>query len=211
MQALATIKYGADSIRVPQYLPKGTESFRFGGVNILYSQLIVTIVGVVAVLGLYALFRFTRTGVAMRAVVDDPDLVAMQAIDPIRVRRRSWIIGSTFAALSGALVLPFIGLNAIALTFLVVEAFGAAAIGAFSSIPLTFLGALALGIASDVSKKYVVSVNWLSGLPSSLPFIALFVVLLVTPRRKLVPPSAVERPKSNTCEPEAIAHCSIDQ
>ena len=135
----------------------------------------------------------------MRAVVDDPDLVAMQATSPVRVRRISWIIGCTFAALSGVLVLPFVGLNAITLTFLVVQAFGAAAIGAFSSIPLTFAGGVLIGIAADLSKHVLIehpSLTWLSGLPGSLPFIVLFVALLVLPRRKLVPPSSIEqRPK----------------
>ena len=40
----------------------------------------------------------------MRAVVDDPDLLAMQATSPVRVRRSAWIIGCTFAALSGVLL-----------------------------------------------------------------------------------------------------------
>lgn len=193
VQGLGTVKYGADTIRVTEYLPKGTHFFRLGGVNISYAQLIVTIVGLVAVGLLYSLFRWTRAGVAMRAVVDDPDLLAMVATNPARVRLGSWVIGSTFAALSGVLVLPFIGLNAIALTFLVVQAFGAAAIGAFSSIPLTFAGALVLEVAANISQKYVVSVNWLSGLPNSLPFIVLFIVLLLLPRRRLVPPSSVEQ------------------
>ena len=142
---------------------------------------------------LYGIFRFTRTGLAMRAVVDDPDLVAMQAVNPVRVRRIAWTIGTTFAALSGVLVLPFIGLDAIGLTFLVVQAFGAAALGTFSSIPLTFVGGLVLGVAADLSKKYILDVSWLSGLPASLPFIVLFVVLLVTPRRKLLAPGSIER------------------
>ena len=117
VQGLGTIKYGSDTIRVQQFLPRAFESFRFGGVNVLYPQLWVTIVAVVGVLLLFGLFRFTRTGLAMRAVVDDPDLVAMQAVNPVRVRRIAWTIGTTFAALSGVLVLPFIGLNAIGLTF----------------------------------------------------------------------------------------------
>ena len=111
VQGLGTIKYGSDTIDVPQFLPRGADSFEVGGVNISYAQLIVTVVGVVAVAGLYALFRWTRTGTAMRAVVDDPDLLAMQATSPVRVRRTAWIIGTTFAALSGVLVLPFIGLE----------------------------------------------------------------------------------------------------
>ena len=84
----------------------------------------------------------------MRAVVDDPDLLDLQGTSPSRVRRISWIIGSTFAALSGVLIVPFIGLEPITLTFLVVQAFGAAAIGIFASIPLTFLGGIIIGIGS---------------------------------------------------------------
>jgi ABC-type branched-subunit amino acid transport system ATPase component/branched-subunit amino acid ABC-type transport system permease component len=192
VQGLGTVKYGSDTINVPQFLPQGSKHFRVGGVNVSYSQLIVTVVGVVAVGILYAIFRWTRNGIAMRAVVDDPDLLAMQATSPVRVRRGAWIIGSTFAALSGVLVLPFIGLNAIALTYLVVQAFGAAAIGAFSSIPLTFAGAILIEVGANISQKYVVNVNWLSGLPDSLPFIVLFVMLLALPRRRLVSPSTVE-------------------
>jgi len=192
VQGLGTVKYGADTRDVAQFLPRGDKFVRVGGVNVSYAQLTVTLVGLVAVAGLYGLFRWSRTGIAMRAVVDDADLLAMQATSPVRIRRSAWVIGSTFAALSGVLVLPFIGLDAIALTYLVVQAFGAAAIGAFSSIPLTFFGAMVLEIAANISQKYVVNVTWLSGLPSSLPFIVLFVVLLLLPRRRLVSPSSVE-------------------
>jgi ABC-type branched-subunit amino acid transport system ATPase component/branched-subunit amino acid ABC-type transport system permease component len=195
VQGLGTIKYGSDTINVVQFLPKGTASFRLGGVKISYAQLTVTVVGLVAVAALYALFRWSRAGTAMRAVVDDPDLLAMQATSPVRVRRGAWIIGTTFAALSGVLILPFIGLDAIALTYIVVQAFGAAALGAFSSIPLTFAGAIVIEIAANISQKYVVSVTWLSGLPASLPFIVLFVALLVLPRRRLASsPGAGSRP-----------------
>jgi ABC-type branched-subunit amino acid transport system ATPase component/branched-subunit amino acid ABC-type transport system permease component len=192
VQGLGTIKYGSDTIDVDQFLPKGSDFFRLGGVNISYAQLTVTVVGVAAVAALYALFRWSRTGTAMRAVVDDPDLLAMQATSPVRVRRGAWIIGTTFAALSGVLILPFLGLNAIALTYIVVQAFGAAALGAFSSIPLTFVGAVVIAIAANISQKYVVNVTWLGGLPTSLPFIVLFVALFLLPRRRLASRSGVE-------------------
>jgi ABC-type branched-subunit amino acid transport system ATPase component/branched-subunit amino acid ABC-type transport system permease component len=192
VQGLGTVKYGSDTIDVQQFLPFGNDFFRVGGVNVSYAQLTVTVVGLAAVAGLFALFRWSRTGIAMRAVVDDPDLLAMQATSPVRVRRGAWIIGSTFAALSGVLVLPFIGLDAVALTYLVVQAFGAAAIGAFSSIPLTFFGAIVIEIVANISQKYVVSVTWLAGLPESLPFVVLFVMLLVLPRRRLARVSSTE-------------------
>jgi len=122
VQGLGTIKYGTDPLPVPQFLPKGDDTFRFLDVNIRYSQVIVVVVAILAVAALYALFRFTRLGIAMRAVVDDPDLVDLQGTSPVRVRRISWIIGSTFASRSGVLIVPFIGLESITLTWLVVQA-----------------------------------------------------------------------------------------
>ena len=203
VEGLAVVKYGSDRILVDQFLPKAEDSFTIFGTAVLYPQLFVTCVSIIAVLLLYGLFKWSRLGVAMRAVVDDPNLVAMQGSNPSGPRRSAWLIGCTFAALSGVLVLPFIGLDSIALTFLVVEAFGAAAVGAFSNIPLTFAGGLIIGILSSLSSKLVssglnlgslhVSGLSLAGLPQSLPFVFLFIVLLVTPKRKLLPASSVER------------------
>jgi ABC-type branched-subunit amino acid transport system ATPase component/ABC-type branched-subunit amino acid transport system permease subunit len=71
-----------------------------------------------------------------------------------------------------------------------VQAYGAAAIGYFSNLPLTYLGGLVLGVAAALSTKYISDVSWLANVPASLPFIVLFVALLVTPRAKL----ALRRP-----------------
>ena len=70
VQGLASVKYGPDTIRVPQFLPKAFDYFGFGGVNISYPQLWVTLFGVAAAVVLFALFRFSRMGLAMRAVVE---------------------------------------------------------------------------------------------------------------------------------------------
>src|SRR3954467_15990965 len=85
VQGLASVKYGPDTIRVPQFLPGARDHVRLGGVNISYPQLWVTLFGVAAAVALFVLFQFSRTGLAMRAVVNDPDLVAMQGTSPDRV------------------------------------------------------------------------------------------------------------------------------
>jgi ABC-type branched-subunit amino acid transport system ATPase component/branched-subunit amino acid ABC-type transport system permease component len=191
VQGVATLLYGANPIRVDPWLPRDT--FRVFGAVVTYDQVIIAGVALVAVGLLYGFFRFSRTGLAIRAVVDDPDLLTMLGTDPTRARRIAWVVGSTFTALSGVLVAPLVGLDAIGLTFLVVQAFGAAAVGAFGSIPLAFLGGILIGVAADVSKRYVLDIPWLSGLPAALPFLALLVTLLVLPKRKLAPPSRAER------------------
>jgi ABC-type branched-subunit amino acid transport system permease subunit len=49
---------------------------------------------------------------------------------------------------------------------------------------LTFAGGLVVGVAASVSAKYLNAQPW-SGLPSSMPFVILIIVLLVIPARRL--------------------------
>jgi ABC-type branched-subunit amino acid transport system ATPase component/branched-subunit amino acid ABC-type transport system permease component len=174
------------SLQFFDYFP--TTTFTVGDVNVGYNQAITMGIALVSTILLYGFFRYARLGVAMRAVVDNPELVGVTGTNPIAVRRWSWIIGTVFAAMSGVLLAPTIGLNSLLLILLVVQAFGAAAVGYFSNLPLTYLGGLAIGIAASVSTYLVPKwdINWLGGLPSSLPFIVLFIALIVTPRRLLV-------------------------
>jgi len=194
---IGTLWYGDSSNSFPPFL--STSTVRLLGVNIQWQQIVVVIVSVLATAILYYFFRFVRMGMAMRALVDNPDLLAMEGGNPIRVRRQAWIIGTVFASLAGLLLAPNLSLDALIITLLVVQAFGAAAIGYFSNLPLTFLGGLAIGIASALSTKYVGTISWLNGLPASLPFIVLFIVLIAMPRarlsdRRVVTTLAVHRP-----------------
>jgi ABC-type branched-subunit amino acid transport system ATPase component/branched-subunit amino acid ABC-type transport system permease component len=184
VQATAVIIFGTvQTRRVAPYFP--TNAYHIGGTVVTLDRILVFAVGATATAALYAYFRLTRTGVAMRAVVDDAALVDISGTSPTAVRRWAWMIGVTFASASGLLLVPFIPLDSITLTFLVVAAFGAAALGGFSSLPITYLGGLAIGVGASLASKYFTN-GLLSGLSASLPFLVLFVVLLVAPRRRLV-------------------------
>jgi ABC-type branched-subunit amino acid transport system ATPase component/ABC-type branched-subunit amino acid transport system permease subunit len=126
------------------------------------------------------------TGKAMRGVVDDAELLALTGRSPVTVRRISWIIGTTLAMLAGVLIAPNISLDAVVLTYLIVQAFGAAAIGAFASLPVAYLGGCAIGIVAALATKWAGSNAILAGFPAALPFYVLLAILLVLPRRTLV-------------------------
>ncbi len=181
---------GAGAGRRALWLPTG--SFGFAGVNIGYDQLLVMILTLFSVVALTVLLRRSRLGVQMRAVVDSPDLLDLTGANPVAVRRAAWVLGSTFAAMSGALLAPQIGLNYAALSAVVVRATGAAAAGAFTVLPLAYIGGIALGIAEAVAtKQFAGQLNWVSGLPQSMPFVFLFAALLIVPKKRL---SEVFRP-----------------
>jgi branched-subunit amino acid ABC-type transport system permease component len=179
--------FGSADLQLRYFLP--TRLIRFPGVNVRAEQLIIAAIALAAAGGLYVFFTRARLGVAMQAVVDDPVLTSLGGTHPTRVRRAAWIIGSCFAAVSGMLIAPTIGLAPSVLTELVLYAFGAAAIGAFTSLPLTYLGGLGIGVAASLITKYLHATGPLAALPSSLPIIVLFIALLVIPRARLAIPS----------------------
>jgi ABC-type branched-subunit amino acid transport system permease subunit len=159
------------------------------GVTVRVEQLIIVALGVMAVGGLYLFFTRAKLGLATQAVVDDPSLLGLAGTSPTAVRRFAWLVGSCFAALSGMLLAPTLALDARLLTLLVFFAFGAAAVGAFSSLPLTYLGGIGIGIGASLLTKFLGEAQLtgpIQALPVNLPFVVLFVALLVTPTRKLV-------------------------
>jgi branched-subunit amino acid ABC-type transport system permease component len=180
--ALLSAWYGSSAIAFNGFLP--ADSIHLF-VNIGVNQIILFVLATAAAAGLTLFFRRTRLGISMQAVVDDPDLLSLQERNPIVVRRWAWTIGTSFAAVSGILIAPSIGLDASLLALLVVQAFGAAAIGSFTSIPRTYVGGLIVGVATTLSQLYLASHAGFQGIPASMPFIILFLVLLFTPKRLL--------------------------
>jgi ABC-type branched-subunit amino acid transport system ATPase component/ABC-type branched-subunit amino acid transport system permease subunit len=167
----------------PHFLPQST--VKILGVYVTWEQIIVFLFAVAASIGLYWFFRSVRAGIVMRGIVDSHELVAMSGDNPLRVRRSAWIIGTVFASIAGLFLAVNLPLDGISLTTLVFGAFGAAAIGFFSNMPMTFVGGMLIGIGGALLDKYAGTAAWIGGLPPSLPFIVLFLVLIVTPRRRL--------------------------
>lgn len=159
------------------------------GVNLAWHEIAAVVIALLVALGLRFLFFGTRTGVAMRAVVDDPDLLELNAGRPERLAMASWALGAFLAALAGVLITPIMGsaMSAQALTLLVIDAFAAAMFGRLRSVPRTFVGALVLGLAGSYVIGYFPSDDWTwtGNFRVSLPMIALFVVLLFLPQDRL--------------------------
>jgi ABC-type branched-subunit amino acid transport system ATPase component/branched-subunit amino acid ABC-type transport system permease component len=183
VQAAAVLIYGRTTLRtVPVFLSKG--DFTVWGTTVGWADVITFGFALVTTLALSLYFRVSRGGVAMRAVVDNPELLDLEGTSPAATRRTGWVLGCSFAAATGVLFAPLLPLDAVGLTFLVVAAFGAAAIGAFSSLTVTFAGGLAIGVLASLCTKWF-QTGVLAGLPPALPFVVLFIVLLVFPKRYL--------------------------
>jgi branched-subunit amino acid ABC-type transport system permease component len=180
---------------VPHTIPPffgSSNSVEIFGVIVLWHDLTILFVAIALAVGLRLLLYRTRTGVAMRAVVDDRSLVELNGAEPDVVSLFSWMLGVSLSALAGILITPFQGgsLSATLLTLLVINAFAAAMFGRLRNLPLTFVGAVVLGFLTRMAFERPTgfmpkSFDWRGNLRLAVPMILLFVVLLVLPQDRL--------------------------
>jgi branched-chain amino acid transport system permease protein len=110
----------------------------------------------------------------------------VKGLSPNRVTATSWALGSMLAGLAAILIAPGLNLEVNTLSLLVVQAYAAAVVGRLQSLPATFVGAIALGVGQSMLVGYLPQDNEIvRNLKSGLPFILLFVALLLFAERRL--------------------------
>src|SRR3954447_9081323 len=153
---------------------------------ITWHQTVTVIAAAAVAFGLRVLFTRTRLGVAMRAVVDNPELCTIKGISPNVVTAASWAMGSSLAGLAAILIAPGLNLEVNTLSLLVVSAYAAAVVGRLQNLPATFVGAVILGVSQQLYVGYVHTSNdWLANLRPALPFVLLFAALLLRSENRL--------------------------
>lgn len=185
LQSLMTAIFGAADKKSGDFLP--TNGPTVGDVTISYGDMMITGFCVGAAILLFLYFGRTRTGKAMTAVVDDPNLLALQRTNPTVVRRLSWVLGACFASISGMLLAPNLGVSVNVLVLIVIAAYGAAAVGLFENLPLTVAGAFGIGILVNYFPAQAQKTHslFLQSLPRNIPFLVLLLVFLFVPARML--------------------------
>lgn len=188
LTGLATIIWSPTTERAVNDMVGG--QFRLVGINIQYQEVLIIGVALAVAALLRVLFYNTRTGYALRAVVDDPDLLAMSGASPNRMSQYGWILGFMMAALAGVLLAPTqtTGISIEAMTLLVVNGYAAAIVGRLKSIPVTFAAAIGIGLAENYVINYIlphVPQNLVPDITYALPMVFLFIALVTLPSVRL--------------------------
>jgi branched-chain amino acid transport system permease protein len=168
---------------VPQFF--GQRGVQLGSVFVTFHQLLTIVLSGLVAGGLYLLLNRTRVGTAMRASVDNPELLKLYGGRPELVSALAWAIGTSLAALAGILLTPVIGLDYYDLTLLVINAYAAAMLGRLKSLPLTFAGAMGLGLVQSYAVGYLPGGGSMSGLRAVVPTLFLFAVIVLMPQAQL--------------------------
>jgi len=103
---------------------------------------------------LYLFFRYTKQGIALRAVTDDPEAARMMGI-PVRfIVMLTWAVAGFLAAFAGLLTAPIIYVSAYMMDDVLIKGYVAAVFGGLYSIPGAILGALMIGVAENLAGGY---------------------------------------------------------
>ncbi len=156
-----------------------------GNVVLTWHRFITIVVAVLIAVFLRLLLYRSRTGVAMRAVVDNRELAGLHGVRPGRISGLAWAIGSSMAAIAGILLAPNIGLRVDALTLFIVDAFAAAIIGRLRSLPWTFVGGLVIGVVQSFALNFLHLEGRWGTVSTAIPAMVLFVALLTLPAARV--------------------------
>ncbi|HMJ74665.1 MAG TPA: branched-chain amino acid ABC transporter permease, partial [Iamia sp.] len=180
----ASIPRGDNIFLPPGLGPSPKEIWSVGPVTVDSNQVIALALAVVVSLALWALIRFTRIGLEMRATVDRPSLAQHRGVDTVAVSRLAYALSFGLAGLAGIAGAPFLPLTPSSYTGIMVVAAAAAVFARLRSLPLALAGGLLLGLAQSLFAGYVHVFEDISGFASSLPYLLLFVGLFALGRNR---------------------------
>lgn len=143
--------------------------WRAGGIVVNAEQVVVIVVTALLCGVLYALFRFSRVGIAMQAASQNQLAAYYMGIPVKRLNGMVWGLASAVAAVAGLLLAPITFVHA-NMGFIGLKAFPAAVVGGFGSLPGAIVGGLIIGVVESLAGFY---------LPEGVKDIAAYVVVLV--------------------------------
>lgn len=150
-------------------VPYKDQVFKLGALVLNAEQLaVIGTTGVLCAL-LFALFRYSKLGIAMQAASQNQLAAYYMGIPVKRLNGMVWGLAAAVAAVAGLLLAPitFVHVN---MGLIGLKAFPAAVVGGFGSLPGAIVGGLVIGIVESLSGFY---------LPDGFKDVAAYIVVLL--------------------------------
>ncbi|RSM56730.1 branched-chain amino acid ABC transporter permease [Actinoplanes sp. ATCC 53533] len=172
LKAAVTMFYGTTPREMPKVLPAGTVTI--AGATVPLDRIFAVAIAVVVLTAVTVFFRFSRHGIAMRAVADDQQAALAQGISVRRIFALAWAMAAVSALIAGILLADIAEVSQNLATFGLVV-FPVVILGGLDSVPGTIVGGAVIGLLS----QYAEGVS--AGASQVVPYVALVLILLVRP------------------------------
>jgi branched-chain amino acid transport system permease protein len=169
--------------------PFGTAPVLGGGLLSAH-QLGMIVVTLIMLVLLFAFFRFTNTGLAMRAAAANPESARLVGIKVGWTTALGWGMASAIGAVAGMLIAPVVFLEPNMMLTILLYGFAGAVLGGLTSPAGAVLGGILVGITENLAGAYIPVVGPELKLPIAL---VLIVAVLVVKPSGLLGRSIVQR------------------
>jgi branched-chain amino acid transport system permease protein len=177
IDGLVTWKWGADLKFMPA--PFGNAVYHAGNVAFSRQDIGTLVVTVLSVIALWALFQFTKLGLAMRAAALRPAAASLVGVRVNAMLALGWGLAAVLGAVAGLMTEPTQFLQPTMMQSILLYAFAAAVLGGLESPAGAVIGGLFLGVFLNLAGQYVNFATPELRLP--IAFGVLLIVLLVKP------------------------------
>ncbi|HJT94632.1 MAG TPA: branched-chain amino acid ABC transporter permease [Mycobacterium sp.] len=162
--------------------PWGLSTSRLLGIEVQQRHLIMFGTTMVLVAILFAFFRYSRMGLAMRAVAFDQEVALAQGVSVGFVFALSWAIAGALATVAGVFVSTGAGVDQ-QLWIIALKALPVIILGGLDSLGGAVIAGLAIGVVESLVATYGSDLApWLGGeFALVTPYLVMMVVLLVRP------------------------------
>ena len=177
LRSIAGILFGHENYVFPS--PFSTDPIKFGIVALSQVDVLVIICSIILIVFFFLFFKYSKTGLAMRATANDQGASALMGISVKRIFGLTWSVSFATCSIGGFLLINVLALN-FEISAVALSAFPAIVLGGLESIPGAVIGGIIIGLVENYSGGYMGQL-FTADIKEVMPFVCLFVILMIKP------------------------------
>ena len=152
-QGITQLVFGSNVVSLELPLPRWR--LDLGAIRVSSYDLAVLGVTLLVIGVLYVLIERTRIGIAFRAVSANPFASRVCGLSLRRIHLFSWVVAGVLGLMASLLIVPTTFLSSTSVASFMLQAFAAAVVGGFSSLPGAVVGGIFVGVLMNLLSFYV--------------------------------------------------------
>ena len=177
MKGMVVFIWGPSYRRFPSSI--GDRFITIADLSVFYVHIFTLVTVACLVVIFFIFFKYSMTGIAMRATAEDQDTALLIGVSVKRIFSLSWGIAAVVASVGGIFYAELKILDP-SMSHFGLKAFPAAILGGIDSILGAVVGGLAIGVIENLAGSYVGDFI-VVGFKEIVPFIVLILVLMIRP------------------------------
>jgi branched-chain amino acid transport system permease protein len=178
IRGVLNMTWGSDTRPFPVLFAQ--EPFRLGPIPISPVQLWSFVIVLILLLAFSLFFRFSLTGMAMRATADNQQVAQSLGVSVKWIFALSWCIASVVSTLGGVILGNVRGGVDFSLADLGLKVFPVVILGGLDSVMGAIIGGVLIGVLENLSGGYLDPLVG-GGVKEVAPFVVLVLILMLRP------------------------------